>query len=320
MTGAAPVAVVVPTFRRTELLGRCLDAVAAQDPPPAQVVVVVRPEDPETAAWLGDRARGAPAVDLAVAVPGASAMAALAEGVAQTVQPIVAFVDDDAAPRPGWLAGLLAHFEDPAVGAVGGRDVVDHPAHTGPPTTDVGRLTRWGRVVANHHLGTGAARDVAALKGVNMAFRAEALALPRALRGRGAQVHWELAASMWAASRGWRLVYDPAILVDHTVGPRFDDDRRVRPRPAAIAAVGYNLVLVLGTFDRALARRRVLFGLVVGDSETPGAVRALVALLRREAEVLRRAVPAARGMLSALRALHAGRTAELEPPRPQSSS
>jgi hypothetical protein len=50
-------------------------------------------------------------------------------------------------------------------------------------TRDVGRVGRWGKLVGNHHLGTGSARSVMVLKAVNMAFRREALAVPEQLRG-----------------------------------------------------------------------------------------------------------------------------------------
>lgn len=36
---------------------------------------------------------------------------------------IIAFIDDDAYPRPDWLKNAIAHFDDPSVGAVGGPAV-----------------------------------------------------------------------------------------------------------------------------------------------------------------------------------------------------
>lgn len=36
---------------------------------------------------------------------------------------IIAFIDDDAYPRPDWLKNAVAHFDDPSVGAVGGPAV-----------------------------------------------------------------------------------------------------------------------------------------------------------------------------------------------------
>jgi hypothetical protein len=45
------------------------------------------------------------------------------------------------------------------------------------------------------------------------------------LRGDGAQVHWELALCLPMRAAGWRLVYDPAIAVEHHVAPRESGDQ-----------------------------------------------------------------------------------------------
>ena len=73
-------------------------------------------------------------------------------GVERARAPIVAFTDSDCTPAAGWLEELLAPFDDPRVGAVGGRESDDpedpamaravHFAMTSPLTT--GRV-RGGR-------------------------------------------------------------------------------------------------------------------------------------------------------------------------------
>lgn len=82
----------------------------------------------------------------------------------------VAFLDDAAAPRTARPGQLLAHYEDPTVGAVRCRDV---GLHDGVPVDegtrkDVGTLMWCRRLVAPQHMVTGAPRDVDCLKGVNM--------------------------------------------------------------------------------------------------------------------------------------------------------
>ena len=42
-------------------------------------------------------------------------------GVGAATGAVIAFLDDDAVAAPGWLASLLAPFDDPTVGCVGGR-------------------------------------------------------------------------------------------------------------------------------------------------------------------------------------------------------
>ena len=307
---AVELSVVVPTFRRPELLRRALEGLATQATPVDEIIVVGRRDDHPTWDVMRDFEH---AKTVLVDEPGV--LNAMTAGARRATGEVIAFLDDDAVPRQGWAADLLPHFRDPEVGGVGGRDEVDRPTQVGPRTTDVGRLTRWGRVIGNHHLGTGPAREAQVLKGVNMAFRAEALALPVGLRGSGAQVHYEVATCLWARSRGWRLVYDPDIVVDHTVGQRFDPDRREDPHSSAIRDAAFNLVIALGAFDRWLAFRRVVFGLVIGDSATPGVARGIVALARRERPIVRRTVPSAAGLLSGFGALVRGRVAELRPLR-----
>ncbi|RZS87400.1 glycosyltransferase involved in cell wall biosynthesis [Motilibacter rhizosphaerae] len=301
--GARTISVVVPSYRRPDLLVRCLDGLLAQDRPADQVVVVRRDTDEETRtaleAYVGR-------VDVAVvAEPGV--LAAMARGVDAATGDVVAFTDDDAVPRPDWLATLLPHYDDAQVGGVGGRDV-NHPAPDEPARTvaGAGRFTAWGGLLGFHHVVEGPAGDADVLKGVNMSFRRPALALPLSLPGSGAQVHFEVATSLHARTLGWRLVLDPAAVVDHYHGPRFDEDQRHRPQPVAVRNEAYNLVLCLLSYRPELLVRRAAFGLLVGDRATPGLLRAAAALARRDPATAARLLPSLRGQLAALRDVRRG--------------
>jgi GT2 family glycosyltransferase len=294
------VSVVVPTYRRPALLARCLDALADQRDQAREILIVRRTDDAATAGVLERRSDDRVGVVL-VDEPGV--LAAMRAGAAASASPVIAFTDDDAAPRADWIMRLVRLLADPEVGAAGGRDYVDHPTQPGPETTDVGRLSAWGRVVGNHHLGVGGPRPVDVLKGVNMAFRREALAFPIGLRGEGAQVHYEVACCLWARRGGWRLVYDPAAAVDHAVGPRFDADRRARPARSAVADAAYNLVMSVGSFRPDLLWRHLAFGLAVGDRGVPGVARAVKGRLAGEPDVASALSPAWEGRLAALRDL-----------------
>lgn len=302
------VAVVVPSYRRPEFLRRCLEALSSQTEPAEEIVVVRRADDAGTAVLLKEWPQvNAVEVDL----PGV--LAAMHVGVGATGAEIIAFTDDDAAPGAYWLATLRRHLDDPAVGAVGGRDVVSRPSQLGSLTECVGHLNRWGQVTGNHHLGIGPARDVAILKGVNMAFRRAALSLPTGLRGTGAQVDFELACCVAAAADGWRLVYDPSAQVDHNVGPRFDSDRRGRRDPTAVSDAAYNRLAILLSLKPTIGLRRAVFGLLIGERATPGLLRAVVAAARRESEVLRLLPPSWSGQLAALGAVARGNRVRMVP-------
>lgn len=293
MLGAS---VVIPTYRRPEELRRCLAGLAQQSLPPAQIIVVRRVGDLETGAVTSESAHPA-FVDVVVTEGGV--LAAMGAGLAEAQTDIVAFVDDDAVPRRDWLKALVRHFDDPKVGGVGGRDVVRTSASE-HPTLDVGRITRWGKLIGNHHRGAGEPRRVMVLKAAGMAFRPSALVLPDGLRGAGAQTHFEVGMSLSALRRGWHLIYDPTAVVDHDAAQRFDADQRARPAPAAVHDAAYNLVTCLLREAPELFWRRAAFGLLVGDRRVPGLLRAAVALLRNEQDVVKDLRPSLEGQLGAL--------------------
>ena len=289
------ISVVIPTFRRAAQLVRCLDGLRAQTTPPFEVVVVRRTEDEPSRDVLAPRSD---VLDIDVEEVGM--VTALIAGVRATAGTVIAFTDDDAIPRADWLERIEGRFRDESVGAVGGRDIVHGANEKLRHAERVGEISRMGRLVGNHHVGSRSARDVAVLKGVNMAFRREALALPYGLRGEQDQPHWEVATSQWAQQMGWRLVYDPAIVVDHYPGPRFDEHRRVLPGPSAVRDGAYNLVASLLAARPDLATERLLYGLFLGDRSIPGIARVGVAVVRREHDVARRLVPSLVGQSQAL--------------------
>ena len=294
------ISVVIPSFRRPEHLERCLRALACQTVRAHELVVVQRYGDDTTTRVIVS-ATG-PVIPVLVSRPGV--LAALRAGVAASTGEIVAFTDDDAVPRAHWLEGLVRHLDDPRVGAIGGRDIVVYPGESGPPhartSVRVGLLGGWGRMIGNHHVGFGPPRRVDVLKGVNMAFRRSALALPTQLRGGGAQVDWELACCLWASNRGWRLVYDPEIIVDHLVGPRFDRDRRLSPDPDTASDAAYNRLAILLALRPSVGIRRCLFGILIGERKTPGLTRGIAAIIRNEPDVFSSVSPSIRGQISVL--------------------
>lgn len=295
---AREVTVVVPTFRRPDSLVKCLAGLQSQNCNPSTVIVVKRDGDELTEGCL---AGTLPVNPFVVSVKQSGQMAAMAGGLAASRTPLVAFTDDDAVPRPDWIERLIEPFSNAEIGAVGGRDVVmaDDLDSTNSVASEelVGVVTPWGRLVGNHHIGVGPARYVDVLKGVNCMYRRDAVAIPRNLRGSGAQVHNEVAIGLRAKSNGWRLLYDPQIIVDHYPAPRFDVDARSGPSKTAISDAAYNLTLSVGARGFAPALRRVLYGLLVGDRALPGLGRATIGLLAggERLSFIERLGPALRG-------------------------
>jgi cellulose synthase/poly-beta-1,6-N-acetylglucosamine synthase-like glycosyltransferase len=237
-------------------------------------VVVVRDVDPESRAVAGAAAAWLPGAEsLVVAAPGQ--VHALNRGLAAAKGDVVAITDDDAAPRPDWLSRVVAIFADAGVGGVGGRDWVHHgeQVEQGVSLT-VGKLQWFGRCIGNHHLGAGVARDVDFLKGANMSYRRvaiEGLAFDDRLRGAGAQVCNDMAFSLAVRRRGWRLVYDPLVAVDHYPAERFDDDRRNQVSFAAHFNAAFNQALVVSeTLGRLRSLAFFCWAIAVGTRSTPG--------------------------------------------------
>ncbi len=222
--------VLVPTYRRPDDLRRCLLALSRQKRSADEVIVVRRNDDDETLLVLEEMRSILPQLRLVeVHVPGV--VAAMNAGLAVARGDIIALTDDDAAPHCDWLKHIEAYFQaEPRLGAVGGRDWVhlDGRVEDGSQPV-VGKMLWFGRVIGNHHLGVGPPREVDVLKGVNMSVRRQAIAslgFDSRLWGQGAQVHWELAMCLALKRAGWRLVYDPAMAVDHYPSVRLDQDQR----------------------------------------------------------------------------------------------
>jgi mycofactocin system glycosyltransferase len=137
--------------------------------------------------------------------------AARNRGAGAATTPLVAFVDADCRPGPGWLDTLVRHFDDPAVGAVAPRIVA--MAHDG---SLLGRYEAARSVLDRGPDETRVGPD-AALRLVPTAalvVRASALdavgGLADDLRfGEDQDLVYRLAAA------GWRLRYDPGAEVGH---------------------------------------------------------------------------------------------------------
>jgi mycofactocin system glycosyltransferase len=136
--------------------------------------------------------------------------AARMTGLEMVSTPLVAFVDADCVPRPGWLPALLGHFDDDRVGFAAPR-VVSEPG--------AGALARYEVGRSPLDLGPDGARvapgtRVGFVPGAALVVRVDAL---RAVGGfdetmplgEDVDLVWRLVAA------GWRGRYEPAALVAH---------------------------------------------------------------------------------------------------------
>jgi mycofactocin glycosyltransferase len=196
------VTIVIPVRDRQAELGRCL---AGLERLPRVIVVDDGSDDPAAIARV---ARGAGARVVRRPVNGGPG-AARNTGLAAAQTPLVAFLDSDCVPGPGWLDRLLPHFADPAVGAVAPRIV---PAGNGRTW-----LARYEGASSTLDMGARASivrpgSRVPYLPGAALVVRKTAAGAGFAedMRvGEDVDFVWRLAAS------GWRVRYEPAAVMPH---------------------------------------------------------------------------------------------------------
>lgn len=114
---AVSVVVCAYTMDRYDMLVDAVASAVCQEPPPAQVLVVVDHNPPLAARLSAAADTLGPAVTVLENTQGPGLSGARNTGTAAATGAVVAFLDDDAVARPGWLAGLLDAY-------AGGDDVV----------------------------------------------------------------------------------------------------------------------------------------------------------------------------------------------------
>jgi glycosyltransferase involved in cell wall biosynthesis len=286
------ICILIPTYRRPDDLRQCLRALALQDRPADEVRVVLRESDSDTRFVLREFDTLLPIATTVVRVPGV--VAAMNAGLDDIDADIIAITDDDAAPWPDWLRRIEAMFlARPQAVGVGGRDWV----YRGGVLADgenheVGILRWYGRIVGEHHLSVGGPRPVHVLKGVNCAYRADALrsvGFDRRMLGSGAQVHWELSLNFSLIRRGGELWFDPAIAVNHGLGKRFDEDQRYAFNALAARNAGHNETLALLEHFSALQRLAfLLWAMCVGTRMAPGLLQIPRLMLKGDRHAVKR--------------------------------
>jgi GT2 family glycosyltransferase len=213
--------VVVCTHNRPQDLERCLAAVARLDDEP-EVVVVDSASRPSCENLVSGYSRLVPNLSyVREETPGLSR--ARNRGIAHATGRMIAFLDDDAAPRPDWAGRIVAAFDDPAVGCVGGACHAVFEGAARRPRWLSDRLLQFAGIT---RFGSEAREPRSSAEwpfGANIAFRAEALhgdrPFPEQLGRQGTTLlsGEEYAVVEAVRAAGWRIWLEPRAIVDHTV-------------------------------------------------------------------------------------------------------
>ncbi|GAA4809780.1 mycofactocin biosynthesis glycosyltransferase MftF [Actinomycetospora chlora] len=226
------VSVVVPVRDRPRELARLLAALRATAPELGEVVVVDDGSaDPEATV------RAAPGARVVRHATSRGPAAARNTGAAAATGALVAFLDSDVVPEPGWLAPLLGHLADPAVALAAPRIVAwqepgaSNAAFLAPSTriatSSLARhaVERYEQRRSSLDLG---ARPAPVTARSRVAYvPSAALLVRREALGAGFAEDMPVAEDVdlvWRiAADGWRLRYEPASRVAHehrdAVGP-----------------------------------------------------------------------------------------------------
>ncbi len=262
---------VVPTWNRPELLANCLAGLGRQIRPPEQIVLAIRGREDEYRRAIAEwQAKSGFAGDLRVEeVTRPGGTFAYNRGLALATGDVVCFTDDDAVPRPEWLDRILERYRQPDVGAVGGWDALEW-TRDGPRAEQVGIVTWYGKIISNNHLGASDCREVDHLKGVNMSFR-RALLRPFDEQLLGDVVYFEVDACLQIRAQDYRVLWDPAVIVDHFPAAREHGIPREADRALKVFQNSFNAAyVVLKHVSAPRAAAFLLFAFAVGSTGEPG--------------------------------------------------
>ena len=284
------VSIVIPTLWRLDMLEKSIKAVLEMDIQPMEILVISRPkDDAKTYEWLVNATKEIKilkvvTIDIPGQVQAMNAAIPLAKG------DIVAILDDDALPRKNWLKEILKCYDEPEVGAVGGRDVVHQYGKIWdiPKTNIAGVRDFWGNIIGNHHLVVGKAREVDVIKGCNLTFRKSAvgqLKFDERLLGKGAQVGNDSWFSLCVKQLGYKVILNPQALVDHFPAERADGPRDSLTKEKCFENTANNVAICLSNQDLQTKFKFIVFHLLVGNRFCPGLFYFAHGLLKRPKEL-----------------------------------
>lgn len=208
---APSLTVVIPVRDRVADLDRCLAALGRSHP---VLVVDDGSQDPAAVGSVAER-HGASVVRRDVS---GGPAAARNTAISLVDTELVALVDSDCVPAPGWIERLAGHLADPAVAVVAPRvvpAVIDTAARryaAACGALDLG--PREARVVPLSPVGYVPSAALVARRSALLAVARNGAVFDEAMRyGEDVDLVWRLHAS------GWRIRFDPAVTVAHREPP-----------------------------------------------------------------------------------------------------
>lgn len=212
--------VVICTYTQERLddLLAAVESVRTQDFPSGRTIVVVD-HNPDLAGQLRPLLNGVTVVEN---THSRGLSGGRNTGIECGTAPVVAFLDDDARAMPGWLERIWSHYDDPMVLAVGGAALPDWEVPAPPWFPE-----EFGWVVGCSYRGQPeTVSEVRNLLGSNMSLRREVFdrvggfsdTVGRVGKNPTGCEETELCIRAVQGIYGGKVIYDPEISVNHTVG------------------------------------------------------------------------------------------------------
>ena len=291
--------VLIPSFQRADKLTIGLQSLAAQTLLPSEVIVVWQANDTTTRDAVEQLRQTLPYPLKVLHCSEAGIIPAENTALDAAKGEIILLCDDDVVTPPGWISRHLSFYSDPTIGAVGGgannynRDGSPFPKRKIQP---IGHLTWYGKSYGNMYdqVEEWISRppiDVAHLVGYNFSVRRCAFDRFES----GLKRYWqmfELDVCLQVKSRGYRVVFDFANVVEHYPTNTAYSGGRNGDLQVKIFNAGYNHAFLLAKHSpRHLQLPRVMYLLLVGSVDSPGLIASLLAMKRygyllRELQIL----------------------------------
>jgi len=204
------VSIVVPVKSDNPNLRECVEKSLLLDYPDYEIIVC--PDEPITG--LG---KGVKVVATGPARPAEKREAALKVANGE----LLAFIDDDAYPRPDWLKNALNHFDDPQVAAVGGPGLT--PGGDSPPQKASGFIYS-SPIVSGTQVYRYAAmkkREVCDFPSCNFIVRRSVLKEMSGFKSRFWPGEDTVMCAAITGTLKKKIIYDPEVVVYHHRRPLF---------------------------------------------------------------------------------------------------
>jgi GT2 family glycosyltransferase len=219
MSAATTVSVIIITYARPGYVSDCLLHLRSLDTAPHQIIVVDGSPDARTRELIS--ADHPDVVYLRNELGKGTMSESRQIGLAAATGDVVSYIDDDAYVAADWLDRMVEAYADPTIAGVGGRadNGIDGESRVG--LGSIGRLLPNGDITGFFAADPGRRIDVDHFLGANQSYRRATLLAIGGIRGNypGTCLREESDTCLRLRQAGYRLTFDPKVLVRHVAAP-----------------------------------------------------------------------------------------------------